>query len=58
MNIKELSNVGTSKYVVSYSAGTKKHQDGSEFYDIKTFSNKEKKEQFIKELKERNCNGN
>jgi len=45
-----MMNIGTSKYVVNYYTG-KKHKDGSDFYDIKTFSNKKDKDNFIKELK-------
>jgi len=52
MIIKEMQNVGTAKYVVNYYNG-KKHKDGSDFYDIATFKNKRKKDNFIKELKER-----
>jgi len=50
MIIKELQNVGKAKYVVSYSNGKKKHNDGSEFFDIAIFHNKKVKNQFIKEL--------
>ena len=49
----EMHNIGTVKYVVNYHDGTKKHNDGSAFYDIRTFSNKRLKEQFVKSLIER-----
>lgn len=43
-----LHNVGHAKYVVNYSDGTKKHADGSEFFDVAIFKNKKKMEAFIK----------
>jgi len=43
-------NIGRAKYVVNYYTG-KKHADGSDFMDIAIFSNKRKKDRFIKELK-------
>lgn len=49
MIIKEMSNVGTAKYVVNYYTG-KKHKDGSDFYDMRLFNNKKKKNAFIKSL--------
>ena len=49
LKLKEMQNVGAVKYLVSYYTG-KTHPDGSEFYDIKTFSNKRLKDRFVKEL--------
>ena len=49
LKIKEYYNVGKVKYMVSYYTG-KKHDDGSDFYDIALFSNKQKKQDFITEL--------
>jgi len=49
LKIKEMSNVGVSKYVVNYYTG-KKHNDGSDFYDIAIFKNRKKKDIFITEL--------
>jgi len=43
-------NVGKAKYLVSFHDGIKKHNDGSDFYDVKIFKNKIKLNQFIKEL--------
>ena len=43
-------NVGKVKYLVSFSAGTKTHKDGSEFFDIATFKNKVKMNEFINML--------
>lgn len=43
-------NIGKVKYLVSYSNGTKKHKDGSEFWDIACFSNKKKMEKFVNQL--------
>lgn len=49
LKITEQQNIGRAKYVVNYYTG-KKHKDNSDFYDIKIFSNKQKKNQFIKSL--------
>lgn len=49
--------VGKAKYLVTYYTG-KKYPDGSYFYDIKLFSNKKKKDLFIKQLKEKYQNEN
>jgi len=43
-------NVGKVKYVVNYHDGIKKHKDGSNFFDIKTFSNKKLFNKFQKDL--------
>lgn len=43
-------NIGKVKYAVSYHDGVKKHGDGSEFWDLKTFRNKKKLASFVKEL--------
>ena len=43
-------NVGRAKYTVNYHDGKKTHEDGSTFYDIAIFKNKEKQKKFIKEL--------
>lgn len=48
---KVQNNIGASKYVVSYYNGQKKHNDGSEFYDIKIFKNQKDLIDFEKELK-------
>jgi riboflavin synthase len=50
---RETSNVGTSKYVVSYHDGIKKHNDGSDFFDIEIFKNKEVKNKFITDLEKK-----
>jgi len=42
-------NVGKVKYLVSYYTG-KKHKDGSKFFDISTFKNKKKMNEFIDNL--------
>jgi hypothetical protein len=42
--------IGKSKYTISYHDGTKKHKDGSDFYDIKIFKNKIDLENFRGEL--------
>ena len=43
-------NIGKVKYLVSHYDGIKKHEDGSEFWDIACFSNKIKMNKFIKQL--------
>ena len=47
-------NVGKVKYLVNYHNGVSKHTDGSKFYDIATFTNKEKFNVFITSLE---CKG-
>jgi len=43
-------NVGKVKYLVSYHDGEKKHKDGSDFFDIACFKNKQKLNVFISSL--------
>jgi hypothetical protein len=50
MKYTETRNVGKAKYVISYYDGVKKHGDGSEFWDIRIFSNKKMRDAFIKTL--------
>ncbi len=42
--------MGRCKYTVSYHDGVQTHRDGSPFYGIAIFSNKKKKEAFVKSL--------
>lgn len=49
-NYYTMTNVGTAKYLVNFHDGVKTHDDGSGFYDVRTFSNKIKRDKFIKEL--------
>lgn len=44
-------NIGSAKYTVNFHDGVKTHKDGSQFFDIRIFKNKKKRDQFIKELK-------
>ena len=44
---------GKIKYTVNFHDGVQTHKDGSPFYGIATFTNKKKKDKFIKELKEK-----
>jgi len=44
--------VGEVKYLVNFHNGQKVHQDGSEFFDIRTFRNKHKLAAFINTLKQ------
>ena len=46
----EMQNVGNAKYVVNYHDGIKTHADGSPFFDIALFSNKRKKNKFVRGL--------
>ena len=46
-----MHNIGRAKYVVNSHDGTKKYEDGSDFFDIATFKNKKKLGSYIKELK-------
>jgi hypothetical protein len=50
IKINIMYNVGKVKYLVNYSDGTKKHKDGSEFFDIACFKSKAKMKKFITEL--------
>ena len=43
-------NVGSAKYLVSYHNGEQFHPDGSEFFDIATFTNKKEFTLFVKGL--------
>jgi hypothetical protein len=43
-------NVGKVKYMVSFHNGISKHNDGSDFFDIRCFKNKIKLNQFISDL--------
>lgn len=43
-------NVGNVKYLVNYHDGVRKYNDGSMFFDVKTFKNKKEFEKFQKEL--------
>jgi hypothetical protein len=47
---REQQNIGKAKYTVSYHDGVKTHKDGSEFFDIAIFSNKKKKDAFVRTL--------
>jgi len=42
--------VGSAKYTISYHDGKKKHKDGSDFFDIKTFRNKKDLAKFVNTL--------
>jgi len=45
-----MDNIGKVKYTLNFYDGVKKNKDGSNFYDIRTFSNKKKMEKFEQEL--------
>jgi hypothetical protein len=42
--------IGKAKYVVNFHNGTSKHNDGSDFYNIKIFNNKKKLGEFVRSL--------
>jgi hypothetical protein len=44
------TNIGKAKYLVSYHDGIKKHNDGSEFFDIAIFKNKKLLNIFVASL--------
>jgi len=46
------SNVGKARHVVNFHDGQKTHPDGSPFYDVRTFNNKDTLATFIKALEE------
>jgi hypothetical protein len=47
---REHSNIGAAKHVISFHDGKKKHEDGSDFYDIKIFRSQKEKQTFVREL--------
>jgi hypothetical protein len=47
----EQQNIGTAKYVVNFHDGVKRHDDDSPFFDIAIFSNKRKKDKFVRALR-------
>jgi len=49
-NYNIMHGVGSSKYLVNFHDGVNTHKDGSEFYDIKIFTNKKELKKFEKEL--------
>lgn len=44
--------IGRTKYSVSYHDGEKQHEDGSPFYDLRTFRNSRDRDAFVRELKQ------
>lgn len=51
---KEQHSIGRSRYTIAYHDGIKKHRDGSEFFDLKIFSNKVELQKFKNELLSKN----
>ena len=47
----EMDNLGRAKYTVSKHDGISKNKDGSPFFDIAIFSNKRKKQAYIRKLR-------
>ena len=50
-DFNEQQNIGHAKYVVNFADGVKTHEDGSRFYDMRIFRNKQAKDRFLKELR-------
>jgi len=46
-----MHNIGMVKYLVNFNDGIQVHNDGSPFFDIRTFKNKQKMGLFISKLK-------
>ena len=46
-------NIGHAKYVVNSHDGKQKHSDGSDFFDIRIFKNKQKLKKYEKELQQK-----
>jgi hypothetical protein len=44
-------NIGNAKYAVFFHDGKQTYEDGSAFFDIRTFKNKKKRDLFIKSLR-------
>jgi len=42
--------VGSTKYLVNFHDGVKRHGDGSDFFDVRIFKNKKKLKDFITSL--------
>jgi len=49
---RERYGVGLTRYSVFFHDGLKTHKDGSKFFDMRLFTNKRKKESFIRSLRE------
>lgn len=47
----EMDNIGRCKYTVNMHDGEQTHKDGSPFFGIAIFSNRRKKDRYIRELK-------
>lgn len=46
-----MERVGKVKYLVNHHDGVSVHADGSPFLDVKTFTNKRKRDKFVTSLK-------
>lgn len=44
-------NIGSVRHAVSFHDGEKKHQDGSPFFDLRTFGRKRDCDKFVEHLK-------
>lgn len=44
------TNIDRAKYTVSFHDGVNKHKDGSDFFDLRLFTNKKNRDKFIKHL--------
>ncbi len=46
-------NIGRVKYLVNFHDGQKTHRDGSPFFDVRTFKNKQQRDTFVGNLRGR-----
>lgn len=51
-NFYTQSNIGKAKYLVNHHDGSSTHRDGSPFYDVTIFKNKQKRDKHIASLRE------
>jgi hypothetical protein len=45
-----MNNVGSAKYIVNFHDGIKKHNDGSDFFDVAIFKSKKALKEFVNGL--------
>lgn len=50
-------NVGRARYVVNFHDGKKAHRDGSPFFDVRTFSRKQRMDAFVRDLRRSGYSG-
>ena len=50
---KIINNIGNAKYTINFHDGEMSHRDGSPFFDMRIFKNKQKLNAFEKDLLEK-----